>query len=117
LRRQPTCELALEIPAWQPSPDDAPKRKIATDLLKELQGFGYADAKAIYIRDFNVNDSDIWAYIVTRNNGSDFQGCSFDAKRTPHCEGWHRFGQTPLDWLKQKIMDEPYLLYPTIGKP
>jgi hypothetical protein len=37
----------------------------------------------------------------------DFQGCSFDAKQSPHCSGWHLFGQTPLDSLKKRIMSRP----------
>jgi|SRR5579883_664959 hypothetical protein len=114
----PTCELTVDVPAWRPSPDNRQKRELAGDLLKEIRGFGYADAKAIYIRDFNVNDPDIWAYIITHSGNSEFQACSFNSRRTPHCQGWHGFGQTPVDWLKQKIMEEPYRLYPPpAGKP
>jgi hypothetical protein len=116
--KEPACELILEVPAWRSSADDSKKRKLAADVLKELQQFGYAEAKVIYIRDFNIDDPDIWAYIIAQDGSPDFRGCSFDAKQVPHCQGWHRLGQTSLDWLRQKIMSEPYRLYPPpMGKP
>jgi hypothetical protein len=116
--KEPTCEFRLEIPEWKPSPDDAEKKKLAADILQELRNFGYTDLKAVYIRDFNVADPDIWAYVISWSGESYFQGCSFDAKQSPHCYGWHLFGQTPLDSLKKQIMARPYRLYPPpIGKP
>ncbi len=53
----------------------------AQQILQELRDFGYDDAKTIYIRDFNVNDPEIRAYVVTRSGQSDFQGCSFNPKQ------------------------------------
>jgi hypothetical protein len=114
----PTCEFRLQIPEWKPSPDDQEKMKVATELSQEIRSFVDSDAKAIYIRDFNIHDPDIWAYTITDKDRDDFQGCFFDARRSPHCYGWHLFGQTPLDSLKKQIMTRPYRLYPPpIGKP
>ena len=116
--KEPTCEFRLDIPEWKPSPDDEEKIKVANELSREIRSFVDSDAKAIYIRDFNIHDPDIWAYTITAKNRDDFQGCFFDVRRSLHCYGWHLFGQTPLDRLKKQIMARPYRLYPPpLGRP
>jgi hypothetical protein len=115
--KAPTCELTLEVPAWKPSPEDDSKTKLASEILREIQGFGASEAKSIYIRDFNADDPEIEAYITNPDGQAEFLGCSFDAAKSPHCE-WHGFGQAPLESLKREIMVRPYRLYPSpIGKP
>lgn len=106
-----TCEFTLQVPAWKPSAEDERKKKLAAEILQELRDFNYNDARAVYIRDFNLDDPDIWIYVITREGSPAFQGCSFDPMRSPHC-GWHLFGQSPLDSLKQQIAERPYRLYP-----
>ena len=104
--REPTCNLTLPISAWRSSPDNEQKRRIASELLKELLGFGYADPEAIYARDFNLEDPEIDFYIVDSEGMPEFQGCHFSLVESPHC-GWHLYGQTRLDALKREIMSHP----------
>jgi hypothetical protein len=108
--KEPTCEFTLDVPAWEPSPDNQQKRKLAAELLQELRDSN-SGAEAIYVRDFNTQDPDIWAYVINGDGSPAVQGCFLDPTRVPHCQ-WHRFGQSPLDWLKQQIMQMPYRLYP-----
>jgi hypothetical protein len=109
------CEFVLDVPKWEPSPDSPEKRRLALELLTELQQFGYKDARAIVIRDFNVNDPDVTAYVMGKDGKEDFQGCSFNAASSPHCWAWHMFGQSPVAGLRQKVMSRPYHLYPPTG--
>jgi hypothetical protein len=116
--KEPTCEYVLDVPQWKPSPDDEVKARRATEIFRELQDFGYSDSKEIHIRDFNLNDPEIEAYIVERDGTREFQGCTFDAARFPHCCEWHGFGQSPVDLLRREIMARPYRLYPApVGRP
>ena len=114
----PACEFTLEVPAWKPSPDNELKQKLASEILQEIQAFGGSSGtKAIYIRDFNVDDPEIEAYIINTTAEPEFLGCSLDAAKSPHCE-WHGFGQAPVASLRRQIMSRPYRLYPPpMGKP
>jgi hypothetical protein len=79
-------------------------------------GFIGETPKAIYIRDFNLDDPEIEAHIVDDRDPPYFLGCWFDVARSPHC-AWHMFGQSPPESLKRQIMERPYRLYPPlIGK-
>jgi hypothetical protein len=106
------CEYVLDVPRWVPSPDSAEKRRLAADLLHEFQSFGYRDARRITIRDFNFDDPEITAYIVSRRGEEEFQGCTFTRDKTPHC-AWHMFGQAPRSGLKRTVMSRPYQLFPS----
>ena len=106
------CEFTLEVPVWKPSPDNELKRKLAAEILQEIQAFwGTSGTKAIYIRDFNVDDPEIEAYIINTTEEPAFLGCRFDAAKSPHCE-WHGFGQAPVAALRRDIMSRRYRLYP-----
>ena len=115
--KEPTCEFTLEVPAWKPSPDNESKTKLASEILREIQGFGASEAKSIYIRDFNADDPEIEAYITNPDGQTEFLGCTLDAAKAPHCE-WHGFGQSLVESLKREIMARPYRLYPPpMGEP
>lgn len=117
VRQEPVCELTLLIAFWKPSPNDARKKKVAAEVLGEIERFAYPDPKVVYVRDFNLEDPEISAYIVPRKGEPDVLGCHFDVSRAPHC-GWHRFGQSPLSELRRTIMRRPYRLYPPpMGRP
>jgi len=106
-----TCQFTLSVPPWMPSPDNAAKRKVAAEILGEIRKYlAVRHPKTIWLRDFSLDDPDIWMYITT-SAYSGLQGCSFDRARIPHCN-WHLFGQTPQDWLRKQIMARPYRLYP-----
>jgi hypothetical protein len=100
------CEFVLHVSRWEPSPDSPEKRKMAHDILSELRAFGYRDAKRIVVRDFNLEDPDITAYIIDKAGGHTFQGCSFSREASPHCT-WHLFGQSPLWALRRQVMSRP----------
>src|SRR5437016_13969819 len=72
--RGPACEFTLDVPVWHPSPDDAAKKGVAGEIFQEVQGFGGPDAKAIYIRDFNLNDPEIEIYVIHTNGEPEFLG-------------------------------------------
>jgi len=106
-----TCDLFITVPRWRPSPNDATKRKLASEVLQELEKFGYGHARTIYVRDFNINDPQLQFFIVDQNGQQVVQGCDFNAQVTPHCE-WHLFGQAPVEQLKNEIMERAYRLFP-----
>lgn len=106
-----TCQFTLSVPPWMPSPDDAAKRKVAAEILGEVRkSLAVSRPKTIWLRDFNLDDPEIWMYITTSRYSTP-QGCSFDRARIPHCN-WHMFGQTPEDWLRRQIMTRAYRLFP-----
>jgi hypothetical protein len=106
------CKFTLQVPKWRPSPNTAEKQRIAGKIAKELLDFGYADATVIYVRDFNLDDPDITAYIKDRKGEVRLQGCRFDYTKVPCCWGWHLFGQSPQSWLRHSVMSLPYRVYP-----
>jgi hypothetical protein len=101
----------MEVRPWKPSPDGRGKRILAAQILRELQEFGYSDVKAVFTRDFNIEDPEIDFYIVGPRNEADFLGCSFDRNRSPYCQ-WHLYGQAPTQALKRRVMAMPYRLSP-----
>lgn len=80
-------------------------------MLQELLNFGLRNPKKVYVRNFNVNDPDLWFYIVDANGASSIQRCSFNAGLHPRC-AWHEFGQAEINQLKQEILALPYQLVP-----
>jgi len=107
----PACELSVTVPEWRPSADSDLKRALASEALQELFEFGYANPRAVYVRDFNVADPELDFYVVGAEGNESLQGCAFDAYRRPHCD-WHGFGQSPVEKLKRQIMTRPYKLFP-----
>ena len=105
------CEYTLDVPKWEPSPVSPEKRRIAAELLTEFRAFHYDDAREIVIRDFNLDDPEITAYITGAAGSHEFQGCGFARNRKPHCT-WHMFGQAPVSSLRRHVMSRPYRLYP-----
>lgn len=106
-----TCTITVDtsaIPPWKPSPDDATKRRIASELRKEIEA-EWPDVQEIVIRNFNLKDSQITMYLKMPD-GDYFQGCGFHSSGGPHCEGWHMFGQAPLSSIRKWIFAEPYRL-------
>lgn len=51
-----------------------------------------SDFKAVYVRDFNLDDPDLLFYYIDSEGRDSFQGCYFDASRQPRC-GRHIFLQ------------------------
>lgn len=105
------CGFTLKVPRWDPSPDSPEKRRIAAELVVEFQEFGYTNAERIVVRDFNLEDPDITAWITSPRGEERLQGCTFVRGRSPHC-AWHLFGQSPLESLRGQIMSKPYQIYP-----
>lgn len=103
------CDVSVTVEKWRPSPDTPAKRRIASDVLAELMKFRGTNPRAVYVRDFNLNDPELEFYIVDANGQREVQGCTFDAGRQPYC-AWHLFGQSPVKKLKQEIMARPYRL-------
>jgi hypothetical protein len=106
-----SCATTIDmrsIPAWQPSPDGPPKRRVADELRREIEA-QWPRAQEIVIRDFNIQDPQITLY-VKMPDGDYFQGCGFRATRVPLCEGWHLFGQAPVSSIRKRIFDRPYRL-------
>lgn len=110
------CDFDLDVPEWMPSPETPQKKQLAAEILSEIVG-NNLKYREVYVRDFNIDDPNIDIYMVNEKGESEFQGCDFDRTQRPHC-GWHMYGMTPRDWLKQNVMERPYRLYPPpIGKP
>jgi hypothetical protein len=106
-----TCATTIDIsriPAWEPSPNDKEKRRIARELRREIEG-QWGQAERIVIRDFNLKDNQITIYMKTED-GDEYRGCGFRAMKTPHCEGWHLFGQAPISSIRKWIFARPYQL-------
>lgn len=106
-----TCTMTLDlrtIPAWKPSPNDQTKRGIADELRHEIEA-KWLGVQEIVIRDFNLEDSQITMYLKMPD-GDYYQGCGFHAMSTPHCEGWHLFGTSPVSSIRKRIFDRPYRL-------
>ena len=106
-----TCTMTLDmstIPAWKPSPNDQAKRRIADELRNEIEA-KWPGVQEIVIRDFNLKDSQITMYLKMPD-GDYYQGCGFHAMSTPHCEGWHLFGTSPVSSVRKRIFDRPYRL-------
>lgn len=79
------CNLSITIPVWFPSPDGPLKRKVAAELLKEINPDD--DFRAVYVRDFNVEDPDVMFYYIDAEGTDSVQGCYFDASRQPTVGG------------------------------
>lgn len=106
-----TCDLFVTVPKWRPSPNDAQKKKLGSEVLEEFVKFGYHQAKEIYVRDFNINDPELDFYAISANGEQSVHGCDFSSEYTPHCE-WHKFGQVPIEQIRKGIMARPYRLFP-----
>jgi hypothetical protein len=63
----------------------------------------------IVVRDFNLKDNQLTIY-MQNGDGEEFHGCGFRAMTTPHCEGWHLFGQAPISGIRKWIFAKPYEL-------
>lgn len=96
------------VPVWAPSANNDVKRKIASELRTEIEG-KWKGAEEIVVRDFNLRDPQITAYIKMPD-GDYFQGCAFEANVLPHCTGWHLFGQVPDSEIRSWIFERPYRL-------
>lgn len=106
------CSTQIDVPTWRASAATPAKKRLAAELVQELMsGAGYSDPKAIYVRDFNMDDPELLFYIVDAEGKDNLQGCHFDASQHPHC-GWHLFGQAPVEKLKRDVMARPYKLFP-----
>jgi hypothetical protein len=107
--RVTTCAATIDIrqiAAWEPSPNDKQKRRIARELRHEIED-QWGKAARIVIRDFNLKDNQLTIYMKTED-GDEYRGCSFHPTRTPHCDGWHLFGQAPISSIRKWIFARPY---------
>jgi len=106
-----TCAVVVDlhaIPPWRASPNDEKKRRVAAELRREIEA-KWPGVRKIVIRDFNLKDPQITMYL-RMPDGDYYQGCGFYSARTPHCEGWHLFGQAPLSEIRAWIFERPYRL-------
>ncbi len=106
-----TCATIInprQIAAWEPSPNDKQKRRIARELRHEIED-QWGNPEKIVVRDFNLKDNQITIYMKTRD-GEEYHGCNFRATRTPHCDGWHLFGQAPISSIRKSIFERSYVL-------
>jgi hypothetical protein len=106
-----TCTVTVDlrsVPRWEPSPNDQRKRELAAALRGEIEAY-LPGTREIVVRDFNLMDNQITMYLKMPD-GDFYQGCSFHAKREPHCDGWHLFGQSPLSSIRRWIFQRPYRL-------
>src|SRR5665213_614112 len=106
-----TCSTTIDlrrIAAWEPSPNDRQKRQIARELLREIED-QWGGAEKIVISDFNLKDNQITIYMKNEDR-EEYHGCDFRAMSTPHCDGWHLFGQAPISSIRQSIFARPYEL-------
>jgi len=106
-----TCEITIDqrrIPAWRPSPDSAQKRQIAREVRRQIED-QWGPAQKIVVRDFNLADNQLTIYMKT-TEGDEYHGCGFRAMKTPHCESWRLFGQSPIAGIRKWIFARPYVL-------
>jgi len=106
-----TCATTIDlrrIAAWEPSPNDEQKRQIARELRLEIED-QLGGTEKIVVRDFNLADKQLTIYIKTKD-GEEYHGCDFRAVTTPHCDGWHLFGQAPISAIRKWIFARPYEL-------
>lgn len=106
-----TCTATIDLralPAWEPTPDSLVKRRLADHLRSEIEA-KWAGVQEIVIKDFNLNDPQISIYLKMPD-GEYFQGCALHALREPHCDGWHLFGQAPVESIRKSIFEKPYRL-------
>jgi hypothetical protein len=106
-----TCAANIDtraIPAWEPSPNDQNKRKIAAELRVEIEAH-WRGAQEIVIRDFNLRDNQITMYLKMPD-GDYYRGCGFHATQDPHCEGEHGFGMASVAKIREWIFARPYRL-------
>lgn len=108
-----TCTLPVTVPKWHPSPNGTQKRKLAMELLQEVEQFGYSSPEQVYMRDFNIDDPELEFYIVDPAREQAVQGCTFDSQVIPHCK-WHSFGQASIGLIKKQIMARSYRLFPEV---
>jgi hypothetical protein len=109
-RTSQICSITIDtrrIPPWTPSPNDEVKKQIAEELKQEIET-SFEGAEEIVIRDFNLLDPQITAYIKMPD-GDYFQGCGFHSTSKPHCV-WHLFGQAPISQIRSRIVARPYRL-------
>jgi hypothetical protein len=106
-----TCTATIDIrsiPHWVPSADDDQKRRVASELRREIEA-KWRGVQEIVIHDFNLKDPQIVMYLKMPD-GDYYQGCGFHSGREPHCESWHSFGQAPVSKLRAWIFARPYSL-------
>ena len=72
----------------------------------------FADLRAVYAYDFNIQDPDIWMLLELKDGSMDAIGCEYRTNLTPHCLGWHRFGTVSTASIRDLIMKRPYRIYP-----
>jgi len=113
---EPTCDLVVNVPKWSPTPNGPRKREVASRVLHELIELTGSAPRAVFVRDFNVNDPELQFLIVGANADETVQGCHFDADLHPLCI-WHLFGQSPVKQIKKEIMATPYKIFPRNGSP
>ncbi len=109
--RVTTCATTMDlrrIAAWEPSPNNQQKRRIARELRHEIED-EWGRAEKIVVRDFNLKDNQLTIYVKTRD-GAEYHGCGFRSMRTPHCDGWHLFGQAPISSIRKWIFARSYEL-------
>jgi Carboxypeptidase regulatory-like domain len=109
--RVTTCATTIDvrrIAAWEPSPNNQQKRRIALELRHEVED-EWGQAEKIVVRDFNLKDNQLTIYIKALDD-EQYHGCDFRSMRTPHCDGWHLFGQVPISSIRKWIFARPYEL-------
>jgi len=135
-----SCDFEVKIPNWTPSPDNAKKRQIASEVLQELLTDSQTDSgsttsgdaqakrvvieprvrgqlRSVYIRDFNLNDPEVHVYFEDSKEKW-VRRFAFDSTKKPHIAYSGAYGTVTVESIRDWIMEQPYRLYPPpIGKP
>jgi hypothetical protein len=101
------CHIAIDVPRWSPSPDGPEKRRLAREILQSLQ----VEAKAVYAKDFNVLDPQIFLMVETEDGGHEFYRCRVVTGKGSRCE-LGGFGTVSKEDLGRVISAHAYQIFP-----
>jgi len=104
-----SCHIATDVPRWSPSPDGPEKRRLAREILQSLQ-VG-SDAKAVYAKDFNVLDPQIFLMVEIEDGEHEFYRCRVVTGKGSRCE-LGGFGTVSKEDLERVISAHAFQIYP-----
>ena len=112
-RRQLLQELTED-----PKPDSgAPAPVDGRALRAIIEPREHGELRAVYIRDFNLNDPEVHVYFEDSKEKWVIR-YGFDSTTKPHMTVGGGYGTVTLESVRDWIMEQPYRLYPPpIGKP
>lgn len=90
---RPVCQILIKLSnlaPWAPSPLSHEKIELIDQIRAEIQK-QWDGATGIVIRNFNIQDNQLFMDLEYGKRHF-YMGCGFSARFTPHCTGWHLFG-------------------------